>query len=202
MCGLCAKHRACKIDRDVDPSPSSLLSAPLLICFSAKPHLCHPNPPPSLSLFIANYQHEPHLTSSVSQNSPKHCPHVLYSFPRSSSTLHPTMGSLSPPSLLWVMKWSPNNKMRRMLSRVCLSWPPNHFDTNCVTLGEPLNLFEPQFPNYWKSNNDRNVERFNKVMYKEKKIHWYTIGIQPRLSSDSAAFGFLGPWKPGRIYLG
>lgn len=53
------------------------------------------------------------------QNSPKHSPYLFfYSFSRSSSTLKPTVVSLMPPPLHWIIKWSSSWRMQWMLSRL------------------------------------------------------------------------------------
>lgn len=88
-------------------------------------HLHHPN----LPLFLASpitYLSPPLLP--LSQNSPRHSPYLFYSFSRSSSTLKAIAVSLMPPPPHWIIKWSSTCKMQWMLSRLCLTWPTNHFE--------------------------------------------------------------------------
>lgn len=139
MCQALHQMQICNFERDVDLSPySSQLPCPFAF---------HPNLP--LSLCIPNSLTE----LSTSLRSPKHSPYLFYSFSRSSSTLKPTVVSLLPPPLHWVIEWSSNYKMQWMFSRHCLTWSPNHFDTSYATLGKSFNFSESQFSHQWKRDN-------------------------------------------------
>lgn len=117
--GHCTKCRGCKVDRDVDPSPCSLLSTTCLSAHSSPAHLPFCKSPtgsskPSTFTFPLHPKLPTWLplSAGILQNIAHGCPvHFSGSLP-------------SPP--LWVVKWSLNCKMQWMLSSLPI-WPPNHF---------------------------------------------------------------------------